>query len=256
MSTRNWQGSYYDFGSWGYCTDELVGEILPGFGFVAAPLRGFVATPPGIEVCGEYDIVFVTARQGAMDLGTTTNEGNLVIKAMPRSSSATIFSRKVKRCHHLLFDTYERTFYFDLRAQHFGPGSDFFGCPSLSFGARNVSTIKKELNNNIGQVYVVSDRKAFRLIDREKRPLRDGGIVYESQEHEVQVAEKNCKNFRKRHLSFLCRDLGLPCQVASQISQYLIAPPFIFAEPGDVWIDLRISSKSILRYVLVRRRRS
>eukprot|EP00979_Chaetoceros_neogracilis_P002418 scaffold419_cov185-Chaetoceros_neogracile.AAC.3 len=254
MSTRNWHGSYYEFGSWGYRTDQ------------------FVATPPGIEVSGEYDVVFVAACEDAIDnreddfisnadvwLRETTNKSNnvknLVIKAMPRSFSATIFPRKVKRYHNHFFNTYERMFPLDLRAQHFGPGYDFFGCPSLSFGERNVSTIKKELNNNIGQLYVVSDRKAFRLIDREN-PLRIGGIVYESQEHEVQVAEENCENFRKRHLSFLCRDLGLPCQVASQISQYLIAPPFVFAEPGDVWIDLRLKRKSMINYVLVRRRKS
>eukprot|EP00979_Chaetoceros_neogracilis_P004661 scaffold803_cov154-Chaetoceros_neogracile.AAC.2 len=225
MSSRNWQGSYYDFGSWGYCTDELGGEILPGF--------GFVATSPGIEVCGEYDIVFVTAHQGAMNLRTTTNERNLVIKAMPS-------------CNHLSFGNYERMFWCD----------EVFGCPSLSFGAQNVFTIKKELSNNVGQLYVVSDRKAFRLIDREKCSLRDEGIVYESQEHEVQVAEENCKNFRKRHLSFLCQDLGLPCQVASQISQYLIASPFIFAEPGDVWIDLGVDNFFMRSHVLVRRRRS
>jgi hypothetical protein len=94
------------------------------------------------------------------------------------------------------------------------------------------------------------------LIDNEKGPMRYEGIIYESsQEHEVQEAEENCKNFRKRHLSFLCRELGLPCQVASQISQYVIAPPFIFAEPGDVWIDIRLSTPK-RTHVLARRRRT
>jgi len=81
------------------------------------------------------------------------------------------------------------------------------------------------------------------LIDRGKGPLRDGGrIVYESQEHEEQAAEEICNDFRKRHKSFLCRDLGLPCHVASHIFQYVVAPPSIFAEPGDVWIDIRLST--------------
>jgi hypothetical protein len=245
MSISNWQGSYYDFGSWGYFTQTLKDEIL----------RGFVATPPGIEICGEYDIVFVAALKydhrisnANMHLRRTISEGNLDIH---RSFSGMIFSGKVtlnpnQGCDH-----------------HFGPGYNFFGFPSPSELARsyewkpsNASIIKTELNHNIGRLYVVSDRKAFRLIDNEKGPMRYEGIIYESsQEHEVQEAEENCKNFRKRHLSFLCRELGLPCQVASQISQYVIAPPFIFAEPGDVWIDIRLSTPK-RTHVLARRRRT
>jgi hypothetical protein len=78
--------------SWGYFASILKGNIL----------RGFVATPPGIEICGEYDIVFVAALKddnrtsdANVHIGRTTNEGNLVIKAMPRSYSETTFSLKV-----------------------------------------------------------------------------------------------------------------------------------------------------------------
>jgi hypothetical protein len=243
MSISHWQRSFYDFGSWGYFTNNLKDKIL----------HGFVATPPGIEICGEYDMLFVADIKyckcdcrninANLYLRRTTNKGNLVINSMLRSIGGMIFSGEVtgNGCDHQL-----------------RPFNNFFGFPSTSVVARsyewkpsNASIIKTKLNHTIGRLYVVSDRKAFRLIDNEKGPMRDERIVYESQEHEVQEAEENCKSLRKRHLSFLCRDLGLPCQVASQITQYVIAPPFIFAEPGDVWIDIPKRT-----YVLARRRRS
>jgi|AntRauTorckE5430_2_1112549.scaffolds.fasta_scaffold05028_2 hypothetical protein len=112
--------------SWGYFTSNLKGKIL----------CGFVATPPGIEMCGEYDIVFVAALKddnriiithGLHDdnrtsdanvhISRTTNEGNLVIKAMPRSYSETTFSVKVD------IQGYD---------QDFGPGYNFLGFSSFS----------------------------------------------------------------------------------------------------------------------------
>ena len=48
---------------------------------------------------------------------------------------------------------------------------------------------------------------------------------------------------RCRHYSFLCRDLNLPCSASALITMFLTQhPPFIFAEPGDIWIDIRLST--------------
>ena len=56
-----------------------------------------------------------------------------------------------------------------------------------------------------------------------------------------------------RHFSFLCRKLGLPCSASALITSFVHHQPFfIFAEPGDIWIDIRLSTP-VRTYVLARR---
>ena len=42
---------FYDFGRWGYYTNSMEGQVMPGF----------VTDPPGMEICGLHDIVFAAA---------------------------------------------------------------------------------------------------------------------------------------------------------------------------------------------------
>lgn len=115
--------------------------------------------------------------------------------------------------------------------------------------------IKTLRNNNVGRLYVVSERKAFpRIKDESGWMGSDNPInqtIYESQEHETMEAERIC---RSRHYSFLCRKLGFSCAVASHITQFAEenVPYFFFAEPGDIWIDIKLSTPT-RTYVLARR---
>lgn len=251
---------FYDFANWGYYTNDLMHEAMPGF----------VATPPSAEICGVYDILFVaalryntgtcnadmllrrTVREGTLTLSQTSSPFDVVqrVKPLPQGGiprrrefrSQTTFSGRVeyKECH-----------------RYFGPGYNFFGLTDDSqvsqnyeFKPSNSATIVTKRNNNLGRLYVVSKRKAFQLIKNEVCSMKDAEFPFESQEHETKEAERICRS----HHSFLCQQLGLPCQVASHISQYAIHdPPYIFAEPGDVWIDIRLSTP-VRTYVLARRR--
>jgi hypothetical protein len=80
--------------------------------------------------------------------------------------------------------------------------------------------------------------------------MTDGEEVYESFEQEVEHAERIMNS---RHYSILCQGLGLPCHVATLITRYVEEKPeFIFAEPGDIWIDIRLSTPK-RTYVLARK---
>ncbi len=115
----------------------------------------------------------------------------------------------------------------------------------------NASLIANHNHSIIGRLYTVSERKPFCSLEgvqvavhREK--------TFESQEAEVREAERICSS---RHWSFLCQDLDLPCGAASLITRYADeSPPFIFAEPGDIWIDFN-SSDIVRTYLLARRQR-
>ena len=53
--------------------------------------------------------------------------------------------------------------------------------------------------------------------------------------------------------SFFCREHGLPCSASAFINFFVRHQPFfIFAEPGDIWIDIRLSTP-VRTYVLARR---
>lgn len=94
-------------------------------------------------------------------------------------------------------------------------------------------------------MYVVKDRKAFRLVTNKYDMVGGVDLVYESQEHETQEAERICSS---RHVFFLCRDFGLSSATAAIVTQYVTdVQPFIFAEPVDIWIDIRLSKEKIFR---------
>ncbi len=120
-----------------------------------------------------------------------------------------------------------------------------------SHGPNNASLIANHSHSIIGRFYTVSERKAFCNLEREQVAAHRER-TFESQEEENNEADKICCS---RHWSFLCQHLGLPCGAASLITRYADeSPPFIFAEPGDVWIDLN-SSNHIRTFILARRQR-
>jgi len=241
---------FYDFGRWGYHTNATEGQILPGF----AP------DPPGEEICGQYDIVFAAAlrfnssTQNADMLLRRTTAGHVTIAQRSRP-----FSVWIGRRHHqrsIIGNTIHDG-RIDLTNQYFGDGYNIFGFSADSEEAQsyqhkpaNASLVVTHRNNNLGRLLVVSERKAFRLIETEQGVMRDPDIVYESQEHEAEEAERICNS---RHFSCLCQDLGLPCHVATLITRYADdKPAYFFAEPGDIWIDIRLTTP-VRTYVLARR---
>ena len=234
----------YDFGRWGYYVNDLKDQIMPGF-----------SEPCGVEVCGEYDIVFAAslhydnAQGHASMLLRRTAEGRMVIEknivqAFLGIATPMIFSGNVTMRNSIDGEI----------DNHFGPGYNFFGFDkdSVDYDHKpsNATVIKTMRNNNIGRLYVVSERKAFRRTRHERRIMTDGEEVYESFGQEVEHAERIMNS---RHYSILCQGLGLPCHVATLITRYVEEKPeFIFAEPGDIWIDIRLSTPK-RTYVLARK---
>jgi hypothetical protein len=98
----------------------------------------------------------------------------------------------------------------------------------------------------------VDQPKAFKAVDSEVGVVADESILFDSQEHELLEARCICKC---RHFSFLCRELGLPCSASALITTFARHQPFfIFAKPGDIWIDIRLTTP-VRTYVLARRER-
>ena len=115
--------------------------------------------------------------------------------------------------------------------------------------ATNATLIVTKRNDNKGSLYKVNAPKAFKLVHEETGIVADESAPFESQEEEAREARKVCKS---RHYSFLCRELGLPCSSSALITQFVGEhKPYIFAEPGDIWIDVRLSTP-VRTYVLAR----
>jgi hypothetical protein len=74
--------------------------------------------------------------------------------------------------------------------------------------------------------------------------MRDGDVVYESQAHETQEPT----------LFLSLHDQGLPrAAEAIVIAQFVTLPPYTFAELGDNWIGIHLTTSNRL-YVLARKR--
>jgi hypothetical protein len=118
--------------------------------------------------------------------------------------------------------------------------------------AANASLIVTKRNDNKGRIYRVESPKTFKLAHDESGSLADESAIFYSQEQETDKARRICKCL---HYSFLCREVGLPCSASALITEFIVErQPFIFAEPGDIWIDIRLSTPS-RTYVLARRDR-
>ena len=256
---------FYSFGSWGYHTNAHDSQIMPGFS----------STPPGTEICSNYKIIYLAA----VRYDTSTQQANILLRHEPKSgwltireytlpfnigvggiimggmrrgsssvTSPTIFDGRV--------DLHEDGSSITKIDQYFGPGYNFYGfednsaatksCPSM---ATNATLIVTKRNDNKGRLYKVNAPKAFKLVHEETGIVTDESAPFESQEEEAREARKVCKS---RHYSFLCHELGLPCSASALITQFVGEhKPYIFAEPGDIWIDVRLSTP-VRTYVLAR----
>ena len=239
----------YDFGTWGYHTNDSMGQLMPGF----------YEEPPGVEICGRYDLVFAAAvrynnvKEAAELLFRRQVKGSMSIQVDSKAVNVAIGRRN----NQVIFQErsiFSGSIFMDEDSQYFGPGYHFHGfaadsvaSQSYDFKAYNAAMVVTKRNNNIGRLMVVSETKAFRRVDTEMEVMADPDQVYESQLHETQEAERIC---RCRHYAWLCRDLGLPCATAALITQFVTAP-FLFAQPGDVWIDIRLTTP-VRTYVLAR----
>ncbi|KAL7536468.1 hypothetical protein ACHAXR_007186 [Thalassiosira sp. AJA248-18] len=246
---------FYFFGKWGCHTRSThASQIMPGFS----------PTPPGREICGAYKIIFVGAihhkkrskRQAKVLLGRQPQSGSLVIEESAQTFTIGGNGRQIT--DQVMFEG-QVSLPNGGRGVDicFGPGYKFYGFDAnseatLSYPsmASNASLIVTKMNDNKGRIYKVQSRKALKLVNKTSK--RSGEqISFDSQEHEVIKAERICKC---RHFSFLCRKLGLPCSASALITAFVAIkhPPYIFAEPGDVWIDIRLSTP-VSTYVLARR---
>lgn len=260
------QHCYYSFGNWGYHTNEHESQIMPGFS----------PTPPGAEICGKYNIIYVAAlrydtgqQRANIYLRRQPERGTLVISksrlispftvgvsgrlgtanCSGRVTSKTVFEGAVSLPSHTWDDDIDN---------YFGPGYNFYGFganseATLSYPsmASNAALIVTKRNDNKGRLYRVDNPKAFKLVQSEVGVVADERASSESQEQEAIRARRICKC---RHFSFLCQELGLPCSASALVTAFVTdAPPFIFAEPGDIWIDIRLTTPN-RTYVLARRK--
>ncbi|EJK68332.1 hypothetical protein THAOC_10496, partial [Thalassiosira oceanica] len=244
----------------------LNGGILPGFSKL----------PPGPEICGTYEIVYIAAVHNCSQVifrrqpngasliidestaefavgangrlgsrGTTTIVRDAVmIDGQVHLPTASRRGRSRRDESGVAIDKY------------FGPGYKFFGFSSDSRASAsyknnpaNAGLIVTTKNDNKGRVFVVDEPKAFKLVHSETGIVANE-VSDESQEEETSHARQSCKC---RHYSFLCRELGLPCSSALLVTSFLTdIRPYIFAEPGDLWLDIRLTTP-VNTYVLARR---
>eukprot|EP00804_Cyclotella_cryptica_P008482 CCRYP_003979-RA/>CCRYP_003979-RA protein AED:0.38 eAED:0.38 QI:1941/0/0.5/1/0/0/2/0/376 len=222
---------FYSFGDWGYYTNEHESQIMAGFS----------PTPPGVEICG---ILVIKPSSRYMSIGVGNGQGT------SRVASQSIFMGKLSLPGLNDGDKIDK---------YFGPGYNFFGFSSESKARQrytpmpsNASLIVTMLNDNKGRIYRVDAPKAFKLTDHEEGVLKNESTSYLSQDHETEIARRIC---RCRHYSFLCRDLKLPCSASAVITKFLNPhQPYIFAEPGDLWLDIRLTTPN-RTYVLARPRK-
>jgi len=253
------KGQFYDPGQWGYYRNCLKGKVMDGF------LQDPHQVIDNIVGCEEYEIVFVASltysdnqQNAEWHLRRPASGSLLIVNSAPimQFFPGTFFC---KTMIGVITDSSYRNSKIDT---YFGDGYNIYGTgqdAKTSNGnncCSNCVLIKTLRNNNHGRLYVVSERKAFPRINKESRWMncdQTNQTIYESQEHETLEAERICN---VRHYSFLCRKLGFSCAVASLITRFALEDtPFFFAEPGDIWIDIKLSTP-VRTYVLARKRQN
>lgn len=233
---------FYDFGCWG-CYKK---EWLNSSGYCQLP--GFSSERPDpSELCGDYKIIFTAV--SAIDSRSSNIlmtlrrlvEGKMTMRRDDSNLDSIKGDVRWKMNGHQCSDLND-----DLR--------QFF--EDFNFDFLDLSWAQKaacfRVNSRVGCISVASERKVFHRIDHEKGPMMDREC-FESEQHETREAERTCES---RHLSLLCKHIGFPCDIASLITKYLIdSPPFIFAEPGDIWMQSfhRARHREITHFILARR---
>ena len=265
LRIRESERAFYSFGDWGYHTTDHESQVM----------AGFTPTPPGREICGTYQVIYVAAL--AYDTGL--QQANILLRRQPKAGSLVIqesntrfvvgVDGRIGSSRGASRTIKDRTmFYGQVRLpcggggidRYFGPGYNFYGFETNSeaalsypFMASNASLIVTKRNDNKGRIYRVDSPKAFKLVHNERGIIANEVSPGISQEQEANEAKRICKY---RHFSFLCRDLGLPCSVSALVTSFLVeTPPYIFAQPGDIWIDIRLSTPN-RTYVLARPHKS
>ena len=247
----------YSFGSWGLTTSKRNRSILPGF----SPL------PPGPEICGTYKIVYIAAVQDCSQiiLRRQPDGASVIIDESAAEFAIGSNGRLGSRGTTIVQDTIMIDGQVHLPDEsglpiknynYFGPGYKFVGFSSDSHAATsyknkpaNAGLIVTKKNDNKGRIFVVDEPKAFKLVHSETGVVANE-VSDMSQEHETLHARQSCES---RHYSFLCRELGLPCSSALLVTSFLTnLHPYIFAEPGDLWLDIRLTTP-VNTYVLARR---
>ncbi|EJK67243.1 hypothetical protein THAOC_11753, partial [Thalassiosira oceanica] len=210
----------YSFGSWGLTPPALNGGIQPGFSTL----------PPGPEICGTYEIVYIAAVQNCSQviLRRQPNGASLIIDESTAKFAVGANGRLGSRGTTIVRDAVmidgqvhlpnESGFAID---NYFGPGYKFFGFSSDSRASTsytknpaNAGLIVTKKNDNKGRIFVVDEPKAFKLVHSETGIVANE-VSDKSQEEETSHARQSCN-------------------------------------PGTVWLDIRLTTP-VNTYVLARR---
>lgn len=252
---------FYSFGTWGYYTNDHESQIMPGF----------TSDPPGAEVCGIYKIVFVAA----LRYYPSQEKANILLRRLPNCPLSRLVIKERRRFVTVGINgrlgvsttasTESETMYsgtVEIYGENrevdrfFGPGYNLYSFGATSSARQsyrrmpsNSALIVTKLNDNKGRLYKVDATKAFKLVTDERGVVHDEVSRYSSQQEETEVARRSCKC---QHFSFLCKNLGLPCSASVLVTSFVLQhQPYIFAEPGDLWLDIKLTTSN-RTYILAR----
>ncbi|KAL7531844.1 LOW QUALITY PROTEIN: hypothetical protein ACHAXR_007658, partial [Thalassiosira sp. AJA248-18] len=226
-------------------------------------LTGFSPTPPGREISGTYRIVSVTAvrydtdRHAYMLIGWQPNKwASLIIEETTQRFSIDVNGRRVT--DEVLFGGQVALPSLDLPGdpnlpRPFHPLCRFYGFCADSMVTMAHPPIPTNASLLLTKQNIKLNAQKLSSFNETCAVLTDESFSIDFQEHETSEARRICNC---RHYSFLCRKLGLTCSASALITLFAIEyQPFIFAEPGDIWIDIHHSMRATNTYVLARRER-
>lgn len=282
----------YDPGTWGHYTNDLNGKLM----------EGFQIEPPQIDdICGEYDILFVASFTPHNEDDKETpfrwhlrqkTSGSLLIIRHPLAPPGI---ELMAYCAKVVFTGQSGPLHKCIRYGYnaFGFGVGFPG--EANDYCSNCLPMKCLGMPGRGHLGVVSQRKAFPMIQPEEGrgtflwtgDSEDDEDVEEDSEEEEEEEDSTDDSigeptnrisaadataaamnhaqriYNTRHYSFLCREMGLSCVLATLITQYIgndvlpkpeDYPPYLYAEPGDIWMGGKLSSRNTRTYLLARKR--
>jgi hypothetical protein len=261
----------YDLGTWGCYTNGPNGTVMPGF----------QPDPPTIEeLYGEYEIILAASRpipRPPRRRRRRRRRNPFVNRRRQKRTTGIQWEMRQKVSGSLLITQhplYLRTpseisgwfhvkgIFADQEEEADGmPGTlgRGFGCGFNASGMRDSNSLRMcSLGSLCGFLYVVSERKAFPIVQEQQ----GGSGSNDTESATICHAEYI---YNTRHYSFLCREMGLSCAVSTLITQYIgddvvpkpcDYPPYLYAEPGDIWIDRtnKYLSGDIVRTFLLARR--
>jgi hypothetical protein len=246
-------------------------------------MPGFQPEPPTVDdICGEYEIIFAASftptrnQQEDDDVDKDTPScwhvrqkvsGSLLIIRHPFLPSVTVSSVYIAK---VIFTDESGPVYRDFHYGYNGIGGfgrGFYHPEPREGGCSNSLPLQCLGMAGHGHLYVVSQQKSFPMIPEEEdcdNFDKDEDDDNDHPRNSTAVATSHAEYiYNTRHYSFLCREMGLSCVLATLITQYIgndvlpkpeDYPPYLYAEPGDIWMGGKLSSRNTRTYLLARKR--